>query len=150
MLAKIPGLVAPQPQVAVQAPIFQAVDYREQTSELETLPPLPDIQNPQIEMPQAREQALQKPVLPRDALLAKVRAFRESQTAQHDAKFKKQEPVQLSMPVNSPEMPVNNSNGPDLDTARKLAREMGRQFDEKTYDIPAFIRKNQRPHEPQV
>jgi len=118
------------------------------------LPPIPQVaQNPmtqQIEMPATHEQNLQKPVLPRDILLAKARAFREIQSNGND-KVKRSEPVQLSMPVNpDAQMNSNSSGGPDLESARKLAREVGRQFDEKTYDIPAFIRKNQRPQEPQI
>ncbi|MDZ4678014.1 MAG: cell division protein FtsZ [Oligoflexia bacterium] len=104
----------------------------------EGLPPLP---NQQIEMSVPKENG-QRPVLPRDILLAKARAFRESINT--DVKIKRQEPVQLTMPV-APSAPENNMGGSDLDSARRMAREMGRQFDEKTYDIPAFIRKNQRP-----
>jgi hypothetical protein len=51
------------------------------------------------------------------------------------------------MPVN-PENPLNpavNPTGPDLESARRLARDLGRPAEEKNYDIPAFIRKNQRP-----
>ena len=81
--------------------------------------------------------------MPRDILLAKAKAFREIQSTSSD-KVKKVEPVQLSMPVNPD---AQASAGPDLESARRLAREVGRQFDEKTYDIPAFIRKNQRPPE---
>ncbi len=106
------------------------------------LPPLPQ---QQFEMPTAREQQFQKPVLPRDVLLAKARAFRELQNTGEPRSAK--EPVQLSMPVNA-NAPENT--GPDLDSARRLAREMGRQFDEKSYDIPAFIRKSQRPPDPGV
>jgi cell division protein FtsZ len=110
-------------------------------------PPIQQQQQPpqqqQIEMP-ATYETNQKPVLPRDILLAKARAFRESQSTTVDSKIKKPEPVQLSMPVNAD---AGQSSGPDLESARRLAREVGRQFDEKTYDIPAFIRKNQRPPE---
>jgi cell division protein FtsZ len=126
------------PVQQMQPPFGQNVEEQE----IEMLPPLPQ----QIEMPQARENSLQKPILPRDALLAKVRAFRESQTSPGPI-VKKQEPVQLTMPV-APQETLGQ--GADLDSARKLAREMGRQFDEKTYDIPAFIRKNQRPPESNI
>lgn len=103
----------------------------------------------QIEMASTQEPGSSKPVLPRDILLAKARAFRESQTT--DTKVKRPEPVQLSMPVN-PDAKFDAGKegiptGPDLESARRLAKEVGRQFDEKTYDIPAFIRKNQRPPE---
>lgn len=109
----------------------------------EGLPPIP---SQQIEMPAAREtQNVQKPVLPRDILLAKARAFREGQAALHTDRGPRSEPVQLTMP-----MPENlKAEGPDLESARRLARQMeiqgGSSFDEKNYDIPAFIRKNQRP-----
>ena len=108
------------------------------------LPPIP--QQAQLEMPAARE-TVQRPILPRDALLAKVRAFRESQ----DRTKHRAEPVQLTMPVN----PGETGPTPDLESAKRLARDvankdLGRdlgRYDEKTYDIPAFIRKNQRPPE---
>ncbi len=109
------------------------------------LPPIPQ----QIEMPATQDQNMSKPVLPRDILLAKARAFREIQSTGGD-KTTRPEPVQLSMPVNPDAQMNSQSNGPDLESARKLAKEVGRQFDEKTYDIPAFIRKNQRPQEPQI
>lgn len=116
----------------------------------QTQTPLAQQMTQQIEMPSTQEQNLQKPVLPRDILLAKARAFREIQSSGGE-KIKRSEPVQLSMPVNpDAQMNSQNSNAPDLESARKLAREVGRQFDEKTYDIPAFIRKNQRPQEPQI
>jgi hypothetical protein len=96
-------------------------------------------------MQSTQTEQMQRPVLPRDILLAKAKAFREIQGAPVD-KVKKVEPVQLSMPVN-PDAQTQSHAGPDLESARRLAREVGRQFDEKTYDIPAFIRKNQRPPE---
>ncbi|CAM6001610.1 unnamed protein product [Sphagnum balticum] len=101
----------------------------------------------QIEMPATRDHS-PKPILPRDILLAKAKAFREIQnSSQQQLKNRRPEPVQLTMPV-APEGNPSTSTGPDLESARRLAREVGRQFDEKSYDIPAFIRKNQRPPEP--
>jgi cell division protein FtsZ len=131
------------------------------------LPPIPESPQPQqnqtlaqtmqqqIEMAETRDQTVQKPVLPRDILLAKAKAFREIQSANQDVKSKRVEPIQLSMPVSADSVPATGqgsgpNQGPDLESARRLAREVGRQFDEKTYDIPAFIRKNQRPQEPQI
>lgn len=119
--------VAPsQPQVnpSMETPIIRPMD--------EGLPPIPSAQT--------EEGVDKKSVLPRDMLLAKAKAFRQNGP---EAKVKKVEPVQLSMPMaNSPEA---QNSGPDLEGAKRMAREMGRQFDEKTYDIPAFIRKSQRP-----
>lgn len=95
---------------------------------MEGLPPIPQSPAPvqQMEMPDTSGQTVQKPILPRDILLAKARAFREAQST---VKVNREEPVQLSMKM------------PDLDTAKKMAEAVKTR---ENYDIPAFIRKNQR------
>ncbi|MCC6278065.1 MAG: cell division protein FtsZ [Oligoflexia bacterium] len=139
-----PEVITVQTQVTVEsAPQFAVPEAQNMETSAQTLEPmnqgLPPIPPPsQMEMPVAAEP--KKGLLPRDILLAKARAFRESQ----EGKLKKPEPVQLSMNV------AHENAGPDLESARRLAREMGKQFDDKNYEIPAFIRKNQRPTEPRL
>lgn len=65
-------------------------------------------------------------VTARDLLLAKARAFRESQ----ESKTKQIQPEQLSMDV-------------DLDEARRMAREVASSPFPQNLDVPAFIRKKQ-------
>lgn len=99
----------------------------------EGLPPIPQHPQPvqQMSMPQTiattAETAGAKPVLPRDILLAKARAFRDAQQPL-PSRVKTPEPEQLSMKM------------PDLESAKKIAQQM-----EGQYDVPAFMRKNQNP-----
>jgi cell division protein FtsZ len=157
--AQVPVELPPLPEMPAQPPSqpqpqFQIQPQSAQHSMPASWPQPPTIRpfstgapQQQIEMHTPQMDQMQRPVLPRDILLAKAKAFREIQNTSID-KTKKVEPVQLSMPVNPDMQSQSQSNaGPDLDSARRLAREVGRQFDEKTYDIPAFIRKNQRPPE---
>jgi cell division protein FtsZ len=65
-------------------------------------------------------------VTARDLLLAKARAFRESQ----ENKTKQVQPEQLSMDV-------------DLDEARRMAREVASSPFPQNLDVPSFIRKKQ-------
>ena len=69
----------------------------------------------------------------RDLLIAKARAFKESQGLQQ----KHQQPEQLSMNV-------ENSEQQSLDEARKMAREvLSSPFTSQNLEVPAFIRKRQ-------
>jgi cell division protein FtsZ len=137
------GWTQQQESIQIQE-TYSAQSFGEELKPLNDLPPIPSQQpkpslNQQLEMPQG--QSAHKP-LPRDILLAKAKAFREM-NAQTEARVKKPEGVQLSMPVN-PEPPQQQQvQGPDLESAKRLAREVGRQLDDKNYEIPAFIRKNQ-------
>jgi cell division protein FtsZ len=80
----------------------------------------------------AMELSAEKPALPRDILLAKVRQYRESQSA-----TRKPQPEQLSMNVEHAENP--------LETARRLANEIVKSpFDSKNLDVPAFLRRKQQ------
>lgn len=75
----------------------------------------------------------EKPSLPRDILLAKVRQYRESQQ-----QTRKPQPEQLSMNVEHTENP--------LETARRLANEIVKSpFDSKNLEVPAFLRRKQQP-----
>ncbi len=82
------------------------------------------------EAPQAPEAsgALAKP-LPREALLAKAKAYRESQAQ----RFKTGAPEQLSMDV---------ENGDPLELARRLASEMANSpFENRNLEVPTFLRR---------
>ena len=68
----------------------------------------------------------EKKLLPRDMLLAKAKAFRESQS-----ESEAQQPEQLQMHVDS------------LTSARQMAQEVVKSpFDSEPFDIPAYLRKN--------
>lgn len=74
--------------------------------------------------------------LPRDILMAKVRQYREHQTAQKSAP----QPEQLTMNVE------NSENS--LEMARRLANELvNSPFDQKNLDVPAFLRRKQKPED---
>ena len=69
---------------------------------------------------------------PRDMLMAKARAFRESQ----DLKARHAQPEQLSMNVDQEQQ--------SLEEARKMAREvLSSPFSSQNLEVPAFIRKKQ-------
>lgn len=92
-------------------------------------------QNPQERVSENQTQSNDRPVLPRDILLAKVRQYRESQNQ------RQAQPEQLSMDVGS-ESP--------LEAARRLASEIVKSpFDSRNLDIPAFLRRKiqQRPED---
>lgn len=78
--------------------------------------------------PTAEEKAL-----PRDILLAKARAYRESQAKARGAHA----PEQLAMDVESGESA--------LDMARRLAQEVVKSpFDTKSLDVPTYLRRKQQ------
>ncbi|MCB0370804.1 MAG: cell division protein FtsZ [Bdellovibrionales bacterium] len=115
-------------------------------------PPVSQQQRPQHQVPEeiqpqamstaedeiVEQEELAKPLNPidssltaREMLLAKARAFRESQ----DLKNKHQQPEQLSM---------NMENESSLEEARKMAREvLNSSFSQQNLEVPAFIRKRQ-------
>lgn len=71
------------------------------------------------------------PINSRDLLMAKARAFKESQ----ELKAKFSQPEQLSM---------NMDSDPSLDEARRMAREvLSSPFGQSNLEVPAFIRKRQ-------
>jgi len=78
------------------------------------------------------EKEEKKPQLPRDMLLAKAKAYRESQAQMNKA----QQPEQLSMNVEGDSDP--------LASARRLAREVaGSPFDAGDLEVPSYLRKKQ-------
>ena len=82
--------------------------------------------SPSIEQQQPAVLTSDEGVTARDLLLAKARAFRESQ----ENKTKQVQPEQLSMDV-------------DLDEARRMAREVASSPFPQNLEVPAFIRKKQ-------
>ncbi|WP_413560005.1 cell division protein FtsZ [Bdellovibrio sp. HCB209] len=102
-----------QPQMMQQAPVQQPV----QPTPAEMATPI----QPQVEG-----------VSPRDLLLAKARAFKESQ----DLKNRHANPEQLSMNVDHEQQ--------SLEEARRMAREvLSSPFSSQNLEVPAFIRKKQ-------
>jgi cell division protein FtsZ len=81
-----------------------------------------------FEAPQNPETGGAQKPLPREALLAKAKAYRESQAQ----RFKMGVPEQLSMDV---------ENG-DIELARRLASEMANSpFENRNLDVPTFLRR---------
>ena len=120
---------APQAPIQPAQPVQQmAPQPLEQEVQVynELQPPTQQEMAPVVELPE------EKPALPRDILLAKVRQYRESQSA-----TRKPQPEQLSMNVEHTENP--------LETARRLANEIVKSpFDSKNLDVPAFLRRKQQ------
>ncbi len=104
-------------EIPVQQPVAPAVNPQAPVSA-----PMEAIQ------PEAQPAVLSadEGVTARDLLLAKAKAFRESQ----ENKVRQTQPEQLSMDV-------------DLDEARKMAREVATSPFPQNLDVPAFIRKKQ-------
>ncbi len=111
-------------QQEMQQPPAQQNIQQEQV--LSEMPPVPEA--PRV--PEAAPKGQEKP-LPRDILLAKVKAYRESQTTQSESA----NPEQLSM----------NVEEDPLEAARKLAQEVAKSpYDSQSLDVPAYIRRQQR------
>ncbi len=112
-----PVPVAPAPEVAPQVPQQQM----QQPAPLVT-PPI-DIPTPIVPSEAA--------VTSRDLLLAKARAFKDSQ----EIKAKYNHPEQLAMNIEA---------DPSLEEARRMAREvLSSPFGNQNLEVPAFIRKRQ-------
>lgn len=125
-MSAVENVNPPQPQVHVQPEV--EVYHREaapapvthqEPETSETLSPLPD---------EDGTQAASKP-LPRDILLAKAKAYRESQQANSDAS-----PQQLSMNVEADEEALNS--------ARRMAEEVVKSpFDANNLEVPSYLRR---------
>ncbi|MCH2535667.1 MAG: cell division protein FtsZ [Bdellovibrionales bacterium] len=76
----------------------------------------------------AEEDSQQEKALPRDMLLAKVRAYKEQQQ-----KDQKESPVQLSMNM--------DGSAESLKNARKMAEKLKSPFDSSDLDVPSYLRK---------
>ncbi len=89
-------------------------------------------QNMGQEMPTPIQPQTEAGVSPRDLLLAKARAFKESQ----ELKARHNSPEQLSMNVDHEQQ--------SLEEARRMAREvLSSPFSSQNLEVPAFIRKKQ-------
>jgi len=117
----------PQPQApamperpVMRQPAPPPMEKIEPLSPLPEMPPVPKM-----------ESSMDKAKLPRDILLAKAKAYRESQSQQPT-----HSPEQLSMNVEEEVDP--------LASARRLAREVARSpFDVENLDVPSYLRKKQ-------
>lgn len=112
----VPPVAAVTPQVAQQA--AQSM--------------MPQAQVPQQEMATPIQPQVESTVSPRDLLLAKARAFKETQ----NLKDRHNNPEQLSMNVDHEQQ--------SLEEARRMAREvLSSPFSSQNLEVPAFIRKKQ-------
>lgn len=112
----VPPVAAVTPQVAQQA--AQSM--------------MPQAQVPQQEMATPIQPQVESTVSPRDLLLAKARAFKETQ----NLKDRHSNPEQLSMNVDHEQQ--------SLEEARRMAREvLSSPFSSQNLEVPAFIRKKQ-------
>ena len=118
-----------QQQQQVQAP--QAPMAPESSQQQSQAPSAPEsiqpIDNTQ-EVASAGEDSEQEKALPRDMLLAKVRAYKEQQQ-----KDQKESPVQLSMNM--------DGSAESLKNARKMAEKLKSPFDSSDLDVPSYLRK---------
>lgn len=112
----VPPVAAVTPQVAQQAAQNM----------------MPQAQVPQQEMATPIQPQVESTVSPRDLLLAKARAFKETQ----NLKDRHNNPEQLSMNVDHEQQ--------SLEEARRMAREvLSSPFSSQNLEVPAFIRKKQ-------
>jgi cell division protein FtsZ len=112
----VPPVAAVTPQVAQQAAQNM----------------MPQAQVPQQEVATPLQPQVETTVSPRDLLLAKARAFKETQ----NLKDRHNNPEQLSMNVDHEQQ--------SLEEARRMAREvLSSPFSSQNLEVPAFIRKKQ-------
>lgn len=128
-----PEVQPSQMQQAVEQVATPIAPIQQQQPQQAPAPLQPQQQAPQAAMPQ---QMMPNPadasVSPRDLLMAKARAFKESQ----ELKSRHQQPEQLSMNVDHEQQ--------SLEEARKMAREvLSSPFTGQNLEVPAFIRKKQ-------
>lgn len=132
-------LAQQNPMMSSSSPSMSTMSMPTPQPQAETLSPLPPMpQAPMLKpepVQQAEEVAQQvKEALPRDILLAKARAYRESQSRKVDSVS---QPEQLTMNVEEEMDP--------LAAARRMAREVARSpFDSDNLEVPAYLRKKQQ------
>jgi cell division protein FtsZ len=108
----------PPPTAEQQAPLM----YAQAPVPQQMMPPLPEVPPP---IPRA--------ALPRDILLAKARAYRESQ----GQRAREAQPEQLTMNVENTELAA-------LENARKMAKDVVKSpFDQQSLEVPAYLRRRQ-------
>jgi cell division protein FtsZ len=119
-------LVANAP--APQAPMAQAP----QAAVSQPVSPAPQVAPPNEELPTPIAPLEPSPLTSKDMLMAKMKAFKESQ----DIKQKHSQPEQLSMNMELEQQ--------SLEEARRMAREvLSSPFANQNLEVPAFIRKKQ-------
>ncbi|WP_374000624.1 cell division protein FtsZ [Bdellovibrio bacteriovorus] len=146
---ELPPISAVQSQVMTFTHQPQQTEAAPQVTETVVVPPVAAVtpqmaqqaaQNLAAQVPVAPSQEMATPIQPqvesslspRDMLLAKARAFKESQ----DLKSKHSNPEQLSMNVDHEQQ--------SLEEARRMAREvLSSPFSSQNLEVPAFIRKKQ-------
>lgn len=117
---------APEQQ-ASQAPI--APESSQQQVQAPSAPEsIQPINNSQEASAPSQEEGQEEKALPRDMLLAKVRAYKEQQQ-----KDQKESPVQLSMNM--------DGSAESLKNARKMAEKLKSPFDSSDLDVPSYLRK---------
>lgn len=137
------------PQAPTELPPIQAVqssvlNYTHQNTEAKPASTMPQQPVGGMPTPNHQSEVTATPIMPvapnpaeatmspRDMLMAKARAFKESQ----DLKSRHQTPEQLSMNVDQEQQ--------SLEEARKMAREvLSSPFSGQNLEVPAFIRKKQ-------
>lgn len=132
--AYMPQPAQPQPQMVSPPPAQMApVESPMAAPHQQAVAPVPPpVETPEIISPVATPQPPESGVTARDMLIAKARAFKESQ----ELKQKHQQPEQLSMNVDPTEQ--------SLEEARRMAREvLSSPFSSQNLEVPAFIRKRQ-------
>lgn len=153
----MPQQAQPAPQAPMELPPIATVQSQvnnfthqpePQVTESVLTPPVPPVtpqmaqqaaQNVMPQAPQMQPEAatpiqpqVESSLTPRDLLLAKARAFKESQSL----KDRHQTPEQLSMNVDQEQQ--------SLEEARRMAREvLSSPFSNQNLEVPAFIRKKQ-------
>jgi cell division protein FtsZ len=126
--ASQPQVVQAQPQQQNYAPEFFS-QPAPQVEEQEL-----DEQSPEASLGLQASPAAEK-ALPRDILLAKARAYRDSQAQ----RAKQPQPEQLSM-----EVQADNQALGSLEMARRLANEVVKSpFDQRNLDVPTYMRRKQ-------
>lgn len=122
----VPPAFQPQNVIPAAQPAMFSFENQMPDPNTEFLPPIP------TEQPQARSTVPgeAKPPLPRDILLAKAKAYRESQS-----RTREPNPEQLSMNV-------ENSEASAFEMARKMAKDVIKSpFDNQNLEVPAYLRR---------
>ncbi len=121
--------VVPQPTVVIP-PVPAVTPQMAQQAAQNTAQPMPVM--PQAEVATPIQPQVEQTLSPRDLLMAKARAFKESQ----DLKARHANPEQLSMNMDQEQH--------SLEEARRMAREvLSSPFSNQNLEVPAFIRKKQ-------
>ncbi len=126
--------LAPVLQAPIAAePLLQAAQFQEEYFEAELAESSPEVSLGMNASPAAEK------ALPRDILLAKARAYRDSQAQ----RAKQPQPEQLSMEVQADGQALGS-----LEMARRLANEVVKSpFDQRNLDVPTYMRR--KDHEEQ-